>query len=57
MFYYKASKNYADARDVETYIDAALTEMGVSTDDKEFLAYLKAATREIEKRLAKDDGR
>lgn len=55
MFYYSASKNYVEAKDVGYCIDRELESKGVDlSQDKEFLAYLKVAATEIEQYLSKN---
>lgn len=50
MFYYSAHKNYVTADDVAYAARSARRDMeGRSLTDEEFLAYLEAAAREIEK--------
>ena len=58
MFYYSASKNFAEAKDVSNCVDRELEQQGSNPDkDKEFLAYLKVAAIEIEKHLSKENRR
>lgn len=52
MFHYRASKNYAKSEDVIRCVEQVLLENGQSPD-KEFLAYLQAASKEIEKIFSK----
>ena len=52
MFYFAAGKNHVEASDVERAVRAARAEVANPMSDEEFLVYLQAAAREIERILA-----
>jgi hypothetical protein len=55
MFYYRADRNFATADDVVSCISRAIRDEVDGVETAEFLAYLEAAARELERRLT-DDG-